>query len=224
MKTVKRRNNSRSILPIVVFWILVGFGLPQRIVFADNPYSLWVTVRYIYEGEPYAVANFMPACRYIPGESGYDDCETSEGNGFDHCHTTGGFPIEDGPRTVQSSHCDDYWDDQCSGYTQQSGATCSENCHGYATGRSYWVNGIDVILEDEWQSINEPVDGCISSTSSHSILITNTCRGVNCTHGGCCPDVVIKITYEKNGSSGVYSISYACPDGDGTGSDLYEEQ
>ncbi len=85
-----------------------------------------------------------------------------------------------------------------------------------------------LILADDWVSIDDAVDFCITSISSHSIRITDACTcACDCTcseMSGDCPDVVIKKTYEKMGSGPKYSITYDCPDGDGTGSNLYDEE
>ncbi len=225
LKSDKFHCGNLAIVLLVGLSVLLG---AQNHVQADNPLDWPVAISYKRDGNIYHTTQMFYGLYQDPAEANYDGCKTEENNEFEHGHFPHGFPFtdtKDGRNwDANAAMCDAFWQDgDYSGYSQESGATCVKNCHGYATGRS-WLVGMATVIADEWKDISDPVDNCISYVTSHSIVITDACPGCECICGEPeCAWKVIKTTYEKMGTSGVYSITYPCPYGDGGGSNLYDE-
>jgi hypothetical protein len=91
---------------------------------------------------------------------------------------------------------DDYWDNRYAGFDDLGGLDQSSNCYGYATGHNIWIDGIGIILNDEYTETNE-TDADIVKLSGHMLKITGyTSVACDVTHA--------RTTHEKNRDSGIY--------------------
>ncbi|MDR1382881.1 MAG: hypothetical protein LBJ67_03395 [Planctomycetaceae bacterium] len=119
------------------------------------------------------------------------------------------FPL--GTKQITADEVNAYWDEQYSGAIRIGEPSWDQNCYGHATGLGYWVNGIDVVLENDWEecaTINDVTKGCIRPVGDvHAIKITAV-EPVSENYYR-----VVKETTEKIHYAGIYKKTYALPGG-----------
>lgn len=178
-----------------------------------------IGIRYTKEGYTTHVFGTMFAdppkfddALYDPDSTCWCTHYTSENRKFEHCHFSVGFSfsieIEGVNVTITADDSRAWWDSiYGSDYDFVSAATCVQNCHGYATGKSIWIDGdgMDIILEDDYIELfgeditdatirTEPTGG---GSPTHSVKITGWENGK------------ITETYEKNRAGPVYKRVYS---------------
>jgi hypothetical protein len=139
---------------------------------------------------------------YIPGDTGWCGSVhlTEEGHRFLHVHVTSWFPYYYGQTVIDASMVDAYWDWKYDGYIDCGGLSQVRNCYGYATLHSTWVDGIDIILADEYEQTDLPC-ATIVKLSGHMKKITG--------YFGDAEDVTDACwTAEKDRDSGIYELYY----------------
>ncbi|GHT43207.1 hypothetical protein FACS189443_6880 [Planctomycetales bacterium] len=60
------------------------------------------------------------------------------------------------------------------GYSKISGATPSQNCHGYSTGKGRWLSDFQKLIDDDWTPhsfVDDLVSGAVYGNSGHSVRI-----------------------------------------------------
>lgn len=137
---------------------------------------------------------------------GWDSCLTS-GNPrrkFLHMHADRSFPFPAtipgvGAVLVNASDSDHWWTrtqyPASHGYAMVSGSTFSQNCHGYAQGKGYWIDDPDPLLQDDYELAL--TGGQFQHTTGHSIRIDSLYE-----------NYYYLVTTEKWAQSGVYRLTY----------------
>lgn len=125
-----------------------------------------------------------------------------DSNKYNHVHVTSTAPYYSSmyQMTVTESMIDAYWDNYYAGYSDCGGYDPTSNCYGYATGHDTWIDGIGVILNDEYIATNT-TDAEIVDLGGHMLKITGY-------FGGACDVTDACWTSEKNRDSGIYELSY----------------
>jgi len=124
---------------------------------------------------------------------------------YKHSHNLGGFPVEaqrdDGSGiwdtvtdTMVKAYYDEWYYDQGLTPVEGEGPTFSMNCHGYATGKNFWIDDVGTVLDHEYAECSNG-EATLAGGGSHTIKVETV-------H----PDGTIKRNTEKWGVSGIYEF------------------
>lgn len=117
--------------------------------------------------------------------------------------------------TITADDCKAWYDAfTYAGYTFVSAATCEINCHGYATGKSFYISedGMNIVLEDDYIEL-------FGEDITYATIRTQPTGGGSPLHSEkiTWENGKIKETYEKHKVSPVYKMVYSPPIDPGSG-------
>jgi hypothetical protein len=189
---------NNNIIKEVIFCICISFVFTTGAIAIENPISNQTsTLNWRENGVNYS-EELLVGDYYNPYYTGWCNAGhvTTSSNKYTHVHITSSFDYTYGSVTITESMVDDYWDNRYAGFDDLGGLDQSSNCYGYATGHNIWIDGIGIILNDEYTETNE-TDADIVKLSGHMLKITGyTSVACDVTHA--------RTTHEKNRDSGIY--------------------
>ena len=216
------RTVDRTTPGVTTITCICGTTLKRTKIYVGNPiiadsyiyFMKWVGRDWLPFMRPVTIKGYYDK-NYVCWDSHY----TSVGRKFNHMHAEDDFPFtvevdingdgNDEEVSVSASESDAYWDEykypESNGYIRISSATFSQNCHGHAQDKSYWIDENPIVIEDDYVQTTGP-DGKFKydSVQDHSIKILEF-SGV--------PYIIAHVmkTSEKNHHSGVYRKEYPFP-------------
>lgn len=182
---------------VCIFCIFATIATALENPIADQPSTLhW------RENGQNKQAQLLIGDYYTTARTGW--CEsghlTNDSNKYNHVHVTSSFDYTHEGKTITQSMVDAYWDNRYLGYDDEGGLDQTSNCYGYATGHDIWIDGISVILADEYIATN--------TTDAEIVDLSGHMKKITAYFGGACDVTDACETREKYRDSGIYKLFY----------------